>query len=110
MAEKNEQKLTNGNALLFAAPSVPTLEDALAAMRAREDLTAQKKKRLEEDTRIACQWFGHPADKLVAHPANLNPRFRALSPANLKELRDSRKSAKRGLTNKRVTARDCQGA
>ena len=47
------------------------------------DLSEKSKKRLKNDARVACKWFEAAPDVLLAHPAELNPRFRRLSPARL---------------------------
>lgn len=67
----------------FSAPNVPTMDTALALLATRDDIPARKRRRWTLDSLVACEWFGISPEKLVAHPANLNPRFRRLSRGKL---------------------------
>ena len=75
---------------VFALPSMPTMRDALSSLDAQCHIPPRKRQRFVQDVLKACEWFGIKPEDLIANHANLNPRFRAISPG------------KHGVTKKRV--------
>ena len=67
----------------LSRPSMPTLEDVILAIEKAENITREERKGLVLDIRSACCWFGLEPESVIAHPANLNPRFRRLSPGGI---------------------------
>ena len=68
----------------FSAANLPTMESALGVVATSSDIPARKRRRWTKDSLKACDWFGIRPEELIAHPANLNPKFRNLSPGKLK--------------------------
>ncbi len=86
----------------FANPSLPTMEDVISIIMKADDLTDRKKREIRLGITTACRWFGIERRQLIAHPANLRPRFRKLSAGGLgvsrKRISNVKSAVKRGLT------------
>lgn len=84
----------------LARPGLPTLQDAIEAVKIA-DLSTPEKEEIIGDVDVACQWFGLKPEEITAHPANLNPRFRRLSPGGLgvtpKRIANVKRNVKRAL-------------
>ncbi len=77
--QNTEQRSDTMSASAFADSNAPTVQFALDLLAKQKHIAPRKIRRWTQDTYRACGLFGVTPDKLIANPANLNPRFRRLS-------------------------------
>lgn len=96
---KADEKLVMSNR--FARSDCETLEDVITAIDMDGGVARSKRKRIINDIKTACRWFGMEPAEVVAHPMNIRPRFIRLSPGGLgvsiSRIQNVRSSVKIGL-------------